>query len=277
MRGSKFVWTPHSVYKDLIIQIQLKATDGKASVFQTFNITIKRADEDRYKPPDIVSTEPVMNSTNISITSNGIRITFSESMDRTSVESSLSITPSMSYNLYWSNNDTVLLIVLIGELPYNTSFLVSLGAGASDLDGMGLESPFALMFRTVPKTPDVIVEPDDETPDDKPEDSSTTTLMGSVASIAVIIVAIIFIVMFMLVTRNRRMVRESGDDRVKELDDRRMLEGDKLGDEYSKYKAEAGADMNYISNLKKETLDARKPSDFGPSEEEILNKIKCFW
>jgi PKD repeat protein/uncharacterized membrane protein len=274
MRGSKLVWTPSLTYKNLVIPVKLEATDGKASVYQTFNITVKRADEDRYKPPNIVSTDPVMNSTDISITSNGIRITFSEPMDRTSVESSLSITPSMSYNLYWSNNDTVLLIVLKNDLPYNTSFMVALGTGASDLDGMGLESQFALMFKTVPKTPDVIVDPDGEAPEDDPEDSSTTNLMGIVASIAVIIVAIIFIVMFMLITRNRRVVSEVADDGVKELDDRRMLEGDKLGDEYGKYEAEAGADLDYISSLKNETLDARKPSDFGPTKEEILNKIK---
>ena len=98
-----------------------------------------------HTPPSVKSSSPSSNSTNVSTDTN-ITLEFSETMNRTSVESALLLAPNIDHTLLWNGNN----ITMIFTTPLNesTSYEVTLTTIAKDLYGNSLNTPFILSFTT---------------------------------------------------------------------------------------------------------------------------------
>jgi parallel beta-helix repeat protein len=111
--------------------------------------------------PKIESTDPVSNSTEVLIDTKVI-ITFSIPIDTSTVPGVLSILPSVGFNLNWSADNKVLTMEFIGNLSFNTSYTITIGAVESPSGGMLKDAPYEFNFTTelepiiVPKTLSII-------------------------------------------------------------------------------------------------------------------------
>lgn len=110
-------------------------------------------------PPTIVSTTPAQNDSLYPGIENVV-IYFSRPMDKTSVASNITITPTASYTLSWSNNDKTLTIKT-DNFNFVTQYDITIGGNAKDKyghlfdgDGNGIGGdPFTLTIMT--KHPDL--------------------------------------------------------------------------------------------------------------------------
>jgi len=98
----------------------------------TSNTTVKVLSQIDFLSPWVVSTSPEENSTNVSIETN-IRLEFSESMNRSSVVSAISISPHFEYELIWHEKN--LTIKPRSFLSYETAYRCNLLALCTDLYG----------------------------------------------------------------------------------------------------------------------------------------------
>lgn len=111
-------------------------------------------------PPTIASTVPLQNDS-LYPGNEDVVINFTRQMDRTSVESNLSITPSVSYSVTWTNNDKTLTIET-ENFNFTTQYNITIGGSSIgkyghpfDGDGNGVGGdPFTLTVLT--KVPDLI-------------------------------------------------------------------------------------------------------------------------
>lgn len=106
-------------------------------------------------PPQVSQTLPVNNATNIPIDTD-ILISFSEEMDKSSVESAFSVIPAVSGKFTWSNGNTLRFIPEV-TLEVNTDYTVLLNQKAKDLAGNSLENNYFFTFRTSPEVKGVDV------------------------------------------------------------------------------------------------------------------------
>ena len=83
------------------------------------------------------------------VLSSGIKVTFPRRMDAASTESNLTITPA-SNNIYIWPEKNILTIYTGGVLRADTSYNITIGADAEDLDGVKLGNPFSFSFSTAP-------------------------------------------------------------------------------------------------------------------------------
>ncbi|GIK22043.1 MAG: Ig-like domain-containing protein [Ignavibacteriaceae bacterium] len=110
-------------------------------------------------PPTVVSTTPAQNDSLYPGVENVV-IYFSRPMDKASVASNITITPTVSYTLSWSNNDKTLTIKT-DNFSFITQYDITIGANAKDKyghlfdgDGNGIGGdPFTLTIMT--KHPDL--------------------------------------------------------------------------------------------------------------------------
>lgn len=111
-------------------------------------------------PPTIASTVPLQNDS-LYPGNEDIVINFTRQMDRTSVEANLSIVPSVSYTVNWTNNDKTLTIET-ENFNFTTQYAITIGGNSIgkyghpfDGDGNGVGGdPFTLTVLT--KVPDLI-------------------------------------------------------------------------------------------------------------------------
>ena len=96
-------------------------------------------------PPDIIFTIPP--GSNVSIIAN-ISVVFSEAMNQTSVESAISISPTISGISYTWLNDQTLVVHFSGVIPFNTTFSITIDTGAKDLAGNILANDYSWQFMT---------------------------------------------------------------------------------------------------------------------------------
>jgi len=88
--------------------------------------------------PVIIQTDPSDGDTRVPVTMSAIQISFDEAMNQSLVESSLSISPSISYGLEWSEN--TLFLTLDGNLDYDTTYRIEINAMmARDVAGNPLD------------------------------------------------------------------------------------------------------------------------------------------
>jgi hypothetical protein len=106
-------------------------------------------------PPIVVSTKPAKHATEVSVTST-IQITFSEEMNRQSVEDALEAT--FLYDVPTWDKNTIILTPT-SDLDSFTQYTITIGTGATDLAGNHLSSPFTLVFTTksINHAPSVVV------------------------------------------------------------------------------------------------------------------------
>lgn len=98
------------------------------------------------KPPEIIYTFPQSDSTGIHSISE-IEITFSERMNKTSVENALFISPPISYDIDWSGWDE-LTLELTEELSPNQTYVITLASSAEDLNRNRLHESYQFAFST---------------------------------------------------------------------------------------------------------------------------------
>ncbi len=97
-------------------------------------------------PPEIISTEPIPDSTQITEL-NEIVIIFSERMDEPSVESAIFISPPLKFETEWSGGDEVTLL-LQDTLRHDATYVVTIGSGASDSRKNRMSASYQFAFST---------------------------------------------------------------------------------------------------------------------------------
>jgi N-acetylmuramoyl-L-alanine amidase len=116
--------------------------------------TFKDIDLNSNIPPTIASTEPEQNDSLYPGVENVV-INFSRQMDKASVEANLTITPTVNYNVTWSNSDKTLTINTT-DFVFNSQYDITIGGSALgkfghpfDGDGNGVSGdPFTLTVKT---------------------------------------------------------------------------------------------------------------------------------
>lgn len=116
--------------------------------------TFKDVDLVSNTPPTISSTVPVQNDS-LYPGVESLVINFSRQMNKTSVESNLTITPSVTYTVAWSNSDKTLTINTT-NFAFNSQYDITIGGSAEgkfghpfDGDGNGIGGdPFTLTVKT---------------------------------------------------------------------------------------------------------------------------------
>ena len=94
--------------------------------------------QDAYVPPADIPTVLSATPTGTTVsTSSYISASFNREMNKASVESALSITPSVSGTFSWSGN--TMRYTPSGSLPEGTYYTVTIGSGAKDTEGNNLD------------------------------------------------------------------------------------------------------------------------------------------
>jgi len=266
-------WTPGK-FQEGMNRVRLLATDLKTVVFQEFNITVYPSSKPviNTTPPEIIKTDPADNSLNIPVNNSTIEIIFSKSMNISSVEKSLSISPDSEYSIYWSGNDTVMLIVFSSALVHNTTYFITIDSSSQDVYGINLEQLFDLVF---------ITEKDDEKIDDKPavngqdsESQSSSRAIYIVSVVAFIIILILMLLLFSVLRPGSRKRDLIGEDITAELDERREPERAIPGESLERPGRESTEPDEAINDLKNEVLVSEKPSDFDVTTRTMLGEFK---
>ena len=132
---------------------------------QSYQITIKQATADPFgttlasdyllsfttgavTAPVISSTTPTAGSYDVAVNQQ-IKILFSKTMDRAKTQAAVSVSPAATPVFSWQDNDTAMIISLGASLSYDTSYQITIGAGATDKYGLSLAENYLLGFTTV--------------------------------------------------------------------------------------------------------------------------------
>jgi len=100
-------------------------------------------------PPTIISKSPTGVNVSISTT---ITIIFNEPMNITSIQNAITISPAITISGYsWNADNIALTITPSANLSYNTTYNISVGIGAEDIAGNGLDNPYSWEFTTQPE------------------------------------------------------------------------------------------------------------------------------
>jgi len=112
--------------------------------------------------PTLDASAPTDGATGVAVGTD-IVLTFSEAMNRASVESALSISPAVTCAFSWSPNDRVLTCDPNADLAAGTSYTVTVGTGAEDAGGTALSAAATVEFETASAAgPNVVAtDPDD--------------------------------------------------------------------------------------------------------------------
>ncbi|KUO62494.1 hypothetical protein APF79_08340 [bacterium BRH_c32] len=101
-------------------------------------------------PPVIKETYPIEGTINYD--EEYIELTFSEYVDKRTVQEALFFSPSIGNNAEFSWSGTTVRVYFNTELKKNTTYTVSIGSDVKDLHNSNkMESPFSLVFSTGPK------------------------------------------------------------------------------------------------------------------------------
>jgi len=93
--------------------------------------------------PTVVDHTPI--GTDVPVTTI-MTVTFSEAMDKTSVQKAFSISPSVPGSFSWSDN--TLIFTPSSDLAYGTTYSVTIGTGSMDLASNHLQLPYNWQFST---------------------------------------------------------------------------------------------------------------------------------
>lgn len=97
-------------------------------------------------PPEISSFQPTGNNI---LTSRDIKIVFSDSMDRSSVEERFSIDPVVEGDFTWSEDNKTLIFSPLSNLSYDTNFNVNIEKGALNENEGYLSDSAGFSFTTI--------------------------------------------------------------------------------------------------------------------------------
>jgi parallel beta-helix repeat protein len=246
--------------------VNIQVSDGNNFEIINFTITVKSKKPSTNTMPEIISTFPTFNTNNVSINISNILISFSKPMNRSSVEASISIFPSVNYTLIWNENFTQMKIVFTNSLSFNQTYVVIINKTAKDIYDNNLEEPFKMVFTT---------QRESREGDGKPGDdnflSENFVIIGLILGF---IILIIIILIFTNVIKKIIKKKYDKDYEQNETDDRQDFVEDNIAEEYFFNSDSEDSTNEFIKQLKKEALKIKKPSDFEQTEKEMLKKIK---
>ena len=98
--------------------------------------------------PQVLGTLPDSGQGNIP-SNHPIQIVFDRSMDIESVEALLVVSPNFEYSTSWFEAEMVLEVMSATPLPANTTYTITIGAGALSSFGLPLEDGYEFSFTTV--------------------------------------------------------------------------------------------------------------------------------
>ncbi len=99
--------------------------------------------------PNGSATAPEVMTAWANVTAPTVDVVFTEPMNRSSVVAALQVNPALSYHVDWVS-DTHLRIVFDAPLQPGTQYVVTIGAGALDLQGMALAGAYRYAFTSTP-------------------------------------------------------------------------------------------------------------------------------
>jgi nitrous oxidase accessory protein NosD len=234
--------------------VNIAVTDGNYSDTTNFTLYVIDRNQTPKTYPGVNYSYPSAKSNNVSVNDSDVVIEFKTSMNTVSVIRALSISPNINYTLKWEKNNTVLKIIFSEDLEYNTTYKIAIGTGAFDANSNYLNSSFDLEFTTEHGRGNGLVKID--------EVDSWGTIFLATGLLATISLIIVFLMILAVVTKNRRMRKEElavGHDRY---------EGEENGITYS------NGTNELLSSLKTKALGPRKTSTFGPTENNMLDKLE---
>jgi len=130
--------------------IRVSTADGKEGWF--YLLTVEP--EEDTTPPEIIDHSPIGNNVPIDTK---ISVTFSEAMNKTSVQNAFSISPYVSGSFSWDKN--TMFFIPDFNLSYNTTYTITIGTEAEDLAGNNLEAVYSWNFTTAPYNNPPILSP----------------------------------------------------------------------------------------------------------------------
>ncbi|MEM0449175.1 MAG: fibronectin type III domain-containing protein [Methanomassiliicoccales archaeon] len=149
------------IVNGVVVNTVTSSADGTLSFERAFGtadvlkVNVHTQVNDTTKPT-ILSCTPVNGATGISIGST-VTLTFSEDMNKTSVEEVFALTlagSKVSGKFSWASG-SAMIFTPASTLSYSSTYTVNVGTGAKDLAGNGLAATFTSQFTTVP-VPDTI-------------------------------------------------------------------------------------------------------------------------
>ena len=106
-------------------------------------------------PPKIIGIIPSNGATGVFV-SDEIVVTFSEAMDKNSVQSSFSISPDIGHNFTWDNENKKMTVKHSSVYTEGATYNIVVTTGAKDMSGNYLESNVTSSFTVVPAAPPTI-------------------------------------------------------------------------------------------------------------------------
>jgi methionine-rich copper-binding protein CopC len=98
-------------------------------------------------PPTIQSTTPANNATDVPISST-ITLRFSRSMNRQSVETAFSSTPSLTCTWAWLDGDQTAVCTPAAPMAFDTAHTLQVASSAQSAAGVNLQTVFSSSFRS---------------------------------------------------------------------------------------------------------------------------------
>ena len=105
--------------------------------------------------PSIISISPSNGEREVPISTN-ITITFSEEMDKKSVEESFAIQPEITFTMKWDGN--TLIIHPLTNLEYEKEYVIKIGKDAKNVYNISIGSDYVVSFSTEGKVPERMLE-----------------------------------------------------------------------------------------------------------------------
>jgi len=143
---------PASTYS-AVVDGGMRAANGQATLGRTTAWSFHVA-----HPPLVVSSTPTNGQTTAN---NYANITFSAPMSQPSLDRHLTVNPPIQYMATslsgTSNANTSLLYSIDGQFEPSTKYSITIGAGAQDIYGRALTTPYTLTFTTAPMAPSVVL------------------------------------------------------------------------------------------------------------------------
>lgn len=96
-------------------------------------------------PPGVIGTIPLDGEINVTLDTS-IYIEFSQSMNETSVEAALSVSPALAFDINWSAGSTVVELYPVPGLEYGITYNITIGTGAESSAGYSLPEPYTFSF-----------------------------------------------------------------------------------------------------------------------------------
>ncbi|MCU0699388.1 MAG: Ig-like domain-containing protein [Myxococcaceae bacterium] len=126
--------------------LQYSATD-KAGNPVSGNLSFSTATPPDTDAPTVLSNAPAANA--MAVPTNAVlSISFSEAMNKATVDSAFSISPAVAGTALWDGTDTLRTFQPSAPLAPSTQYTVTVGVGARDRGGNALAAPFSFTFTT---------------------------------------------------------------------------------------------------------------------------------